>query len=468
MGVCARLSAAIRRRLWQEGVVGLATLWRGLHGHLVWETCPNYTRSKRRFVDKTQPDLDSQDYTQIIWTAKIMPKSRRVAIQLELEWPYKRHVALFAGTQQYACQQGWESVIDNFVAENLPARRTKANPYDGIIARATNRLATHTARLGIPAVNVWISSPARDRLPGVFPDYAASGRIRAEHLLARGLRRFAVVVREDLGRKLEAAAFLAAVQKAGFPCVSAKIPLRPGRTHAVWLKMQRRIDAQMSEWQLPIGVSVGDEETGRMIVQMCARRGWRVPQDVAIIAGMNEEVLCENPRPSLSSTELGFERIGYESARLLDQLMDESERGRKERTGTSPQHILLPPKAIVIRESTDFYSVDDETISAALLFIAEKSHQSIGPGDVAQAVYLEPRTLRRRFVKVLGRTIVSEICRVRVERAKRELVQSDHSLDTIARDVGFGTRRQMYDVFCRELGVTPREYRKQRQLNAEL
>ena len=118
----------------------------------------------------------------------IMPKPRRVAIQLEWEWPYKRHAALFAGTQQYARQQGWESIIDEFVAENLPARRTKAIPYDGVIARETENLATRTARLGIPLVNVWFNSPVLDQLPGVFPDYAASGRIRAEHLLARGLR----------------------------------------------------------------------------------------------------------------------------------------------------------------------------------------------------------------------------------------------------------------------------------------
>lgn len=126
---------------------------------------------------------------------------------LDLAWPYKRHAGIFTGTQQYARQQNWESIIDEFVAENLPARRTKSLPYDGVIARATEKLATRTARLGIPIVNVWFNSPAREQLPGVFPDYAASGRIRAEHLLARGLRQFASVVREDRGRKLESVAF---------------------------------------------------------------------------------------------------------------------------------------------------------------------------------------------------------------------------------------------------------------------
>lgn len=403
--------------------------------------------------------------TNIFWTGAVVPKPRRVAIQLELAWPFKRHAAIFAGTQQFARQHGWESIIDDFVAENLPARRSNAIPYDGVIARATPKLAKAAARLRIPLVNVWFTSPVRDRIPGVFPDYAASGRIRAEHLLARGLRRFAAFVREDRARKLEAESFRAVVEEAGFPCITAKVPLHLTTSHARWLKTQQRIDAWMSAWQLPIGVSVNDEELGRMIVQMCAPRGWRVPQDVAMIAGSNEEVFCENPRPSLSSTELGYERVGYEAARLLNQLIDENASGRKKKNDASPEHILVPPKGMVVRESTDFYAVDDETVAAALLFIAEKSHQSLSPNDVARAVSLEPRTLRRRFRKILGRTIVSEISRVRVERAKRELMQSNRSLDTIARDVGFGTRRQMCVVFSRELGVTPREYRKRRHVN---
>ena len=44
-----------------------------------------------------------------------MPKKqRRVAIMLDLQWPYKRHAAIFAGTQRYAEEQGWYSIIDEF------------------------------------------------------------------------------------------------------------------------------------------------------------------------------------------------------------------------------------------------------------------------------------------------------------------------------------------------------------------
>jgi hypothetical protein len=116
-----------------------------------------------------------------------MPSTRRVALMLDLEWPYKRHADLFAGTQQYASDHGWESIIDEFVYDTLPVRGTQRASYDGVIARATKTLAERAARLNIPVVNVWLSSPALNKLPGVFPDYAAfsSGRRTRVHRTRR-------------------------------------------------------------------------------------------------------------------------------------------------------------------------------------------------------------------------------------------------------------------------------------------
>ena len=122
-----------------------------------------------------------------------MPRQRRVALMLDLAWAYKRHVGAFAGTQQYAQEHGWESTIDEFAYDTLPARRSKSVRYDGIIARATKPLLDRAARHGVPVVNVWLSSPVFESLPGVFPDFTAIARLRAEHLLSRGFRNFAAV-----------------------------------------------------------------------------------------------------------------------------------------------------------------------------------------------------------------------------------------------------------------------------------
>ena len=388
-------------------------------------------------------------------------KPRRVALMLDLEWPYKRHASTFAGTQRYAEEHGWHSIIDEFAHDTLPARRTRSIPYDGIIARANTQLAERAARLGVPVVNVWLSSPAREMLPGVFADFAAAGRLQAEHLLARGPRNFAAVVAfKNRGHDLGMREFRRVIEEAGCSCVSTKVPQSLVRSVAHWRKTENVISAWMEKWRLPIGVIVPDEDLGRLIVQKCHERGWRVPQDMAIIAGQNEETLCEFPRPSLTSVEFGYERIGYESAKLLQRLMD----GRKPPT----KPILLSPQGLIIRESTDFFAVQDELVAAALQFISKNSHRRIGQDDISRAVHAETRTLQLRFRKVLDRPIAAEIRRVRIERAKRELTQSKRRLSDIARDVGFGEAKRMYEVFRRELGVSPSEYRKQRQISAEL
>jgi LacI family transcriptional regulator len=377
---------------------------------------------------------------------------------LDLKWPYKRHTGIFAGTQQYAQEQGWESIIDEYADDTLSARHSKAVPYDGIIARATRKLAQRAARLHVPLVNVWFSSPVWKMLPGVFADYPASGRLRAEHLLARGLRRFAGLTDyNERGMAQEMKAFAGTLAESGYACSIEKIPLDASSSLKHWRRTERTIAAWMDGWKLPIGVYVGGESDGRMVVQMCRNRGWRVPEDVAIVTGWNEEALCEHLRPTLTSLEVGYERIGYEAARLLDRLMS----GER----PPPEPILLPPRSIVVRESTDFFAVDDPLIAAALRFIAANSHTDIGPGDVARAVTAETRTLQRRFRKYLDRPIATEIRRVRVERAKRELAQSNRPLKEIARNAGFGKAMRMYEVFRRELGVTPSQYRRQRQIN---
>ncbi len=375
---------------------------------------------------------------------------------LDLQWPFKRHSEVFAGVQRYAGDRGWVSIIDEFADDTLRRKQKPAERYDGVVARANHPLARHAARLGVPVVNVWPSSPARHLLPGVFPDSAEVGRVVAEHLLARGFRSFATLTSlKNVDNELEVREFARLVGEAGFECVSAHFPQHPQRDLAAWRKTVQLIDRALDRWTPPVGVFVGQEVCGRLVVQAGHRRGWRIPDDVAIVAGKNEPTLCEQPRPSLTSVEIGYDRIGYAAAELLDRLMG----------GEPPpdEPTRVAPHGLVVRESTDFFAVAHPVVAAALAYIAAHSHRRIGPDDVARAVSVETRTLQNYFRDSIQRPIAAEVRRVRIERAKRELTQSTRPLDAIARDVGFGTIQRLYEVFRRELGVTPGEYRRQRQ-----
>ncbi|MGL4421396.1 MAG: AraC family transcriptional regulator [Gemmataceae bacterium] len=386
--------------------------------------------------------------------------THRVALMLDLQWPFKRHAEVYVGIQHFAEANGWVTVLDEFAHDTLRQGPLAAERYDGIVARANVPLARHAAARGVPVVNVWPSSPVSPQLPGVFPDSTAVGRLLAEHLLARGFRTFATLTAStNADNRLEVQEFARLVQEAGFQCHSTDIPQHSYGDVASWRKLERLVTRAMDEWVLPVGVYVAQEDTGRLLVQMCHRRGWRVPGDVAIIAGKNQEILCEQPRPSLTSVEIGYERIGYAAAELLAQLM----------TGSPPptEPLRLPPLGLVVRESTDFFAVNDPFVAAALAFIAANSHRPIGPNDVARAVGVETRSLQNYFQKTLQRPIGAEIRRVRIERVKRELIQGKRSLTAIAHDAGFGSIQRLYEVFHREVGISPSEYRQQRQIRKE-
>jgi LacI family transcriptional regulator len=396
-----------------------------------------------------------------------MSPPRRVAIMLELESPHKRHTDTFAGIQRLAVQLGWETILDEYVDDSLAA----GSRYDGVIARATPELVRQAALYGVPVVNVWVSSPVAEKLPGVFADWDSVGRIYAEHLLERGVYRFAALIAQNnKANDIALGAFQEVLASADHEVIVTRTSQHFSQTREHWRRANRVINAWMDRWQLPIGIYVGSEVLGRITTQLCLLRGWRVPEDVAIVTGSNQESFCMPIRPTLTSIELDYIRVGYEAAQLLDRLMDEKANqpaGRKKRTPLPIEHHRISPRGLIVRESTDFHAVGDVTVLAALNFISANSHKPIGPNEVARVTATHPRTLTNKFHQHLGRTIAQEIRRVRIERAKRELAETDKPLSKIAVDVGFGQLTQMYQVFCRETGSSPLEYRRQRQIQKD-
>ncbi len=388
----------------------------------------------------------------------------KIAIVLDLHWPYKRHTGIYAGAFRYAQQHHLDLVIDEHPFTRFRKTSKKDFPYAGMIGRATPSLFQKTSHHGIPLVNVWMNSPVRQLLPGVFPNYAAAGQIRAEHLIELGIKNFvALGCDDDLGYELEAEAFEGLLKELGYECSTMTIPNCYAGDGTSWHHVQHLLATWLNSWELPIGVFVSSEILARLIIPMCLSRGWNIPKDVAIIAGTNEPTLCKSPRPTLSSIEFGYERIGYQAAEMLHQSLLTSG-NTTAHSDTPPEHRWIPPVELIPRDSTDFYSAHDESVAKALEFIARNFHLSISPIDVSKAVHTELRTLQRRFGEQLDRPISAEIRRVRIERAKRELVQSQSKLSEVARKAGLGSAMHMYDVFRRELGITPSEYRKQRRL----
>jgi len=77
-------------------------------------------------------------------------------------------------------------------------------------------------------------------------------------------------------------------------------------------------------------------------------------------------------------------------------------------------------------------------VAAALRFIAAYSHEGIRVDDVAKHVRATVRSLERHVRAATGRTMTEEIARLRMERAKRLLVESDVAAENRPSFVGPG------------------------------
>ncbi|QDU92796.1 substrate-binding domain-containing protein [Lignipirellula cremea] len=379
----------------------------------------------------------------------------RVGIMLELMWPYRRHVDVFAGTQHFARDAGdWLCEIDECIHGSGGSWPEQLTGYDGLIARASSPLAQMAWEAGVPLVNVWLNSPEVDRLPGVFPDFAAVGRQACGHLADRGFRQFACLSspRERAHREMTQS-FHAAIEELGAECTFASAPRLFYRSANSWVRFQQMLDDWIAGWKTPIGLLVAaNDVTARYVVHACRRNGLRIPEDVGLLTSTNEPLIGEMPPPSLTSVEVNYEQIGYQAAQLLDRLMRGGE--------ADPLHRFLSPTGIIARDSTDFFAVDDETVAIAMRHIERHTRQGLAVDDVAAAVGVSRRTLERRFQTATGRSVAAEIRRLRVLKAKRLLAETELLVKQIAHETGFRDSIRLHEVFVRETGQTPSDYRR--------
>jgi transcriptional regulator GlxA family with amidase domain len=90
----------------------------------------------------------------------------------------------------------------------------------------------------------------------------------------------------------------------------------------------------------------------------------------------------------------------------------------------------------------------------------EKDARSVAVAELARGAAMSTRTFLRRFKEATGNTPLVYVQRVRVEAAKRALEESQRSLATLARDVGYEDPVAFRRVFSRATGFTPADCRK--------
>lgn len=371
----------------------------------------------------------------------------KVALVFEATNSYAR--ALLVGIGEYILNHGpWEVHYAELGRSDPAPSWLSTWQGQGIIARGENvATARQIDELAVPLVDL---TPSRllPRAPWVKSDDAAIARLAAQHFIEHGFRQFAFCGdgRFNWSNQRERS-FVEYLAANGYACTT----YRPVRTSA---NDDAEIDV-IGDWLAslpkPCAVFACYDNRGQQVLESCRRRSFRVPEDVAVLGVDNDEVLCNLSPPPLSSVALNPRRVGWEAAALLDRMM----RGER----IPPESHLIPPVAVVTRQSSDILAVADPKIADALRFIRENACGGIRVSDVLRRCPMARRVLETRFRKLLGRTPREEILRVQLGHVKELLVRTEMPVWQIAERTGFEPEYLSF-VFKRQTGVAPSEYRQ--------
>ncbi|NUP15243.1 MAG: helix-turn-helix domain-containing protein [Streptomyces sp.] len=94
-----------------------------------------------------------------------------------------------------------------------------------------------------------------------------------------------------------------------------------------------------------------------------------------------------------------------------------------------------------------------------LEWIEDHLSRDITLAEMAESAGMSERTLSRRFREQTGTTPLQWLLRARVRRAQYLLENSDHPIERIARQAGFGSPTAFRERFRRVVGTTPHAYR---------
>lgn len=103
---------------------------------------------------------------------------------------------------------------------------------------------------------------------------------------------------------------------------------------------------------------------------------------------------------------------------------------------------------------------ESEALAPLLAWIGEHLGDELDVDTLARQMHMSPRTFARRFKEETGTTPYSWILGERVRAAQEILEQTDHSIDWVAGEVGFGNAATLRHHFGRSRGVSPQEYRR--------
>jgi LacI family transcriptional regulator len=373
---------------------------------------------------------------------------RQVALLVDTHIPWGRNV--YEGVARYARTHGNWSIAHQpgLHPHRVAPLWLKGWRGDGAIGYLSKEVVAELEPT-LPVVN--LNPPFGTDHPSVSFDDFAIGKLAAEHLLERGLKHFAYLGIRPAWSSVRQRGFEGTVSSHGFNCSTLTA------SHD-FKEVRDEIGPQaLAEWlgglTKPVGIMACNDLFASILLTGINALGLSVPDDVAVIGVDNDLTLCCLTEPELTSVRADSAEAGFQAARQLDRMWaGEVLRGIA---------LMVEPSGIAVRRSTDILTETvDPYVASALRFIRDRACDGIGVDEVVAHTALSRSPLQSRFRKAIKRSIHDEITRVRIERSKQLLADSDLPISLIADQVGISPQSYFSVVFRTHVGTTPARFRR--------
>lgn len=114
----------------------------------------------------------------------------------------------------------------------------------------------------------------------------------------------------------------------------------------------------------------------------------------------------------------------------------------------------------LLEKSSNNSNTDKERIKRMLAFIYKNYSEDISLADIAKEAFIGEREALRCFARTIGISPIEYLLKYRIYTAAEMLRNSEQPIAEICLQTGFNSPSYFSKVFCRMLGTTPREYRK--------
>lgn len=386
-----------------------------------------------------------------------MAEKYQVALLIESSRAYGRD--LCRGIARYALERGTLTLFtqEQDIPRSIP-EWLKSWRGDGILARIHNRtIAEQLLELKIPVVDLLCREPY-DGIPMLVPDADGIAALAIDFFANAGFENFAFCGYPGISfSEFRSAAFVRAVEERGLSCDCYRPPanfrpdiLNPEPTQE---RQIRHLVSWLRNLPKPVALLACNDVRGQRLLSLCAEHGIHVPEEISVMGVDDDDVLCNLTNPPLSSIDPGAQEIGHRAAALLEAMM----------AGGKPATLVtsVMPKDLVERGSTDTVAVSEPAVVKALRYIRQHAPSGgVNVDSVLKEAGLSRTSLDVKFRRHLGRSVSDEIMRIRLQRIRTLLRQTDMPLAEIAKRSGFLNPSHMCAVFRRTFGNTPGDYRK--------